>query len=267
MRIPPFPESHLKQLADIIGNHLSHPEVSEILPRIGFTVPPKIKGPRWYRVQSALSEKQGRERCGNNILALVKEVVSPVRFIGRAEEQKEFVTSLNKVLSFSGYQVELDGTIRTSTPAKTVSEAQARADGLREKLRQRSVHPDVLSFCRAELLHYNYFHAVLEATKSVAEKIRQRTSLTCDGDDLVIAAFNIKTPLLALNTLRTESEQSEQKGFANLLRGMFGTFRNPTAHAPKVTWRVNEQDALDLLTLVSYLHRRIDDAACVPIQL
>ena len=50
----------------------------------------------------------------------------------------------------------------------------------------------------------------------------------------------------------------------NLLRGMFGTFRNVTALAPKVTWPIPRQDALDLLSLVSYMHRRIDTAALVP---
>ena len=126
-------------------------------------------------------------------------------------------------------------------------------------------HPaDVLTFCRAELLQENYFHAVFEATKSVAKKIRQRTGLTNDGADLVDDAFGLKATRLAINSLRTETEQSEQKGFANLLRGMFGTFRNVIGHAAKITWTMSEQDALDLLSLVSYMHRRIDAAANVP---
>ena len=62
----------------------------------------------------------------------------------------------------------------------------------------------------------------------------------------------------------TVTEQSEQKGFANLVKGVFGTFRNVTAHAPKITWPISEQDALDLLSLVSYIHRRLDTAADVP---
>ena len=33
--------------------------------------------------------------------------------------------------------------------------------------------------------------------------------------------------------LPTESEKSEQKGFANLLIGLFGAVRNPLTHAPK----------------------------------
>ncbi len=85
-----------------------------------------------------------------------------------------------------------------------------------------------------------------------------------DGGDLVDKAFGIAKPLLALNTLQTESEQSEQKGFANLVKGMFGTFRNVTAHAPKITWVVSEQDALDILSLLSYIHRRLDGAVRTP---
>ncbi|WP_244967818.1 TIGR02391 family protein [Xenorhabdus budapestensis] len=37
-------------------------------------------------------------------------------------------------------------------------------------------------------------------------------------------------------------------------------FRNTTAHAPKITWSIQEQDALDILSMVSLVHRRLDDA-------
>ncbi|WP_230086866.1 MULTISPECIES: TIGR02391 family protein [Providencia] len=67
-------------------------------------------------------------------------------------------------------------------------------------------------------------------------------------------------PYLALNSLQTDSEKSEQKGFINLLVGLFGTFRNTTAHAPKITWKINEIDALDILSMVSLIHRRLDVA-------
>jgi uncharacterized protein (TIGR02391 family) len=67
-----------------------------------------------------------------------------------------------------------------------------------------------------------------------------------------------------VNTLRTETERMEQTGFANLLKGTFETFRNPHAHAPKIAWPISEEDALDLLTLVSLLHRRLDASTLVP---
>jgi uncharacterized protein (TIGR02391 family) len=47
--------------------------------------------------------------------------------------------------------------------------------------------------------------------------------------------------LLAIDPLKTDSERSEQRGFANLVKGMFGMFRNTTAHAPKIAWATPEQ--------------------------
>jgi uncharacterized protein (TIGR02391 family) len=44
------------------------------------------------------------------------------------------------------------------------------------------------------------------------------------------------------------------------MKGLFSTFRNPAAHAPRVLWATSRTDALDMLTLASMLHRRLDDA-------
>ena len=46
------------------------------------------------------------------------------------------------------------------------------------------MHAEVLKFCRAELLEDNYFHAVLEATKSVADRLRGLSGLSEDGSEL-----------------------------------------------------------------------------------
>jgi uncharacterized protein (TIGR02391 family) len=129
-------------------------------------------------------------------------------------------------------------------------------------LQRRSVHADVLRFCQPEFLQQNYFHCVLEASKSLAQKIRDRTGLTGDGAKIVEEAFG--APRLALNSLQTESEKMEQKGFSNLLKGIFGLFRNTTAHAPKIHWAVDRQEAMDALTIISYAHRRLDAAIAVP---
>ena len=191
--------------------------------------------------------------------------MAPVRYTGNTELFEQQRIELNKALAFAGLHLGDDGRLRSVATARTLTEAEERASRLRAELIRRSVHPDVLAFCQAELLQRNYFHAVFEATKSVAEKIRRRTGLSGDGAGLVDPAFSIgKTgPMLALNSLRTESEQSEQTGFANLLKGTFGMFRNTTGHAPKVTWPIDEKEAMDILTLVSLLHRRIDSAILI----
>ena len=59
-----------------------------------------------------------------------------------------------------------------------------------------------------ELAQQNYFHAVFEATKSVADKIRRRSGFVSDGATLVDEAFGTSSgvPALALNSLRTSTE-------------------------------------------------------------
>ena len=122
----------------------------------------------------------------------------------------------------------------------------------------------MLRYCRAELLQKNYFHAVLEAVKSIAVKIRNLSGLQSDGAELVQAAFGLpkdgSSPVLTVNELKSDTDRGEQRGFVNLLIGLFGTIRNPLAHNPKVEWPMEEDDALDILTLASLIHRKIDKA-------
>ena len=99
--------------------------------------------------------------------------------------------------------------------------------------------------------------------KSVAAKIRGLSGLTSDGADLVMQAFAAgkgEQPILAINKLATETDRGEQRGFASLLVGVFGTMRNPAAHNPKIEWPMSEQDALDILTMASLIHRKLDRA-------
>ena len=134
------------------------------------------------------------------------------------------------------------------------------AGALRSTLEDRGAHPEIFKYCKAELLEENYFHAVLEAIKGVGERIKIMSGLTADGAELVNTAFSVKAPILALNGLSTDTELSEQKGFSNMLVGLFGAVRNPTAHAPKLIWPMTEQDALDIFSMVSFVHRKLDNA-------
>jgi hypothetical protein len=48
-------------------------------------------------------------------------------------------------------------------------------------------------------------------------------------------------PALAFNLLQNPTERSERAGLAMLAKGMFGTFRNTTAHAPKINWPIDSR--------------------------
>lgn len=104
-----------------------------------------------------------------------------------------------------------------------------------------------------------------EAVKSVASKMRDRTGLTDDGGTLIDRVLCGETPMLTINPRSTVSEKSEQSGFANLVKGTFGMFRNPTAHEARIHWPMSKADAEDILSVVSLIHRRLD-ASHMPVR-
>jgi uncharacterized protein (TIGR02391 family) len=260
--IPKFPEVQLRQICQVLAESspaLTGSQIGQLLRAC------RIKDPlqgatKRIRLFEALNRRQMADGVGNHVGAFIEAAFNPVRYVGARQDYEDFRSDINEVLSFSGLSLGEDGKLRGISEARTLDEASDRALGLRKELVRRHVHADVLKFCRAELLQENYFHAVFEATKSVADKIRAKSGLTDDGTELIDKAFGLKRPLLAFNSLRTETERSEHTGLANLMKGLFGTFRNTTAHAPRIRWKIDRQDALDMLTLASLLHRRLDGA-------
>lgn len=267
--IPELDLTALERICDVLADTstgVTGSEMGKLLAGLGIADPLPGMTKR-VRLFEALKQRQQSDRCGNHIVAFVQEAMKPVRHTNSHDWFDTKRDELNRVLAFAGYELGEDGLIKTRTAARTLTEAEQRANRLRAALERRGVHGDVLRFCRAELVQDNYFHAVLEATKSLSDKLHARTGLSGDGAplaDQVLSLGQSAMPFLAFNSLRTESEQMEQKGLLNLMKGLFGTFRNPTAHAPKISWNVTEQDALDLLTMASFLHRRLDSAARTP---
>jgi uncharacterized protein (TIGR02391 family) len=258
---PPFSSSAVERICQVLGDAVTGAEIPNLIAELKA---PEASGEKqntkWKRLFNAVATAQNRQQDGRPLIRLISVVMRPVRFASPADFE-ERRARVNERLLFSGFQVLEDGQIGRVRAATTVSEAQQRADDLRAELVRRDVHPDVVHFCRTELLERNYFHAVLEASKSVADKLRTLTGLSGDGATLVDATCSLSSgPRVAFNGLATEWERSEQTGLATLLKGLFGTFRNPTAHAPKVLWATSRTDALDMLTLASMLHRRLDAA-------
>jgi uncharacterized protein (TIGR02391 family) len=260
--VPPFTGGQLERLAQALGRTdggLTGSEIGHTLrqARIPDVDPTNTK---WKRLYNAFVDCQNRSQRGDCVLNFIHHALQPARYVGAQALFESRREEINNVLAFNGLQFSEAGKFVRVREARTLTEAQRRANELRKKLKERDVHADVLEFCRAELLEDNYFHAVLEATKSIAAKLRTRSGLNSDCADLVDAALGGSAPRLQINAFQTASERSEQRGFVNLVKGVFGTFRNPTAHEARIEWQMPEEDALDLLALASYVHRRLDKA-------
>lgn len=261
-----FSQSELQAIADALGetsDGLTGSEIAHTLRSCKMADPSSGMTKRHRLYNAFVASQKGRQNRGA-ILAFVRKSMSPASYARQPERFEPMRTNVNRALAFAGLAVDASGTIISVEQARTLPDAQRRANELRSDLELRKVHADVLRFCREELLADNYFHAILEAAKSVADKLRHRTGLSDDGGVLVDRALGGELPLLAINSLTTDSEKSEQKGFANLVKGAFGMFRNTTAHAPKITWATDKDDAEEVFNLLSLIHKRLDAALMPP---
>ena len=98
-----------------------------------------------------------------------------------------------------------------------------------------------------------------ELESLVMERGLPRVIVSDNGCDLLVA-LGAPYAQQCGRVLYTQSERAEQRGFANIVKGVFGMFRNPPAHAPKIVWAVNREDAEEAFTLLSMIHKRIDAA-------
>jgi uncharacterized protein (TIGR02391 family) len=125
----------------------------------------------------------------------------------------------------------------------------------------------VLVYCSQEVLERNAFHAALEASKSIPDRLRRMTGLSGDGAVLVDETMTVGVagdPLVRINSLASDSDRDEQKGFVNLCKGLLGMFRNPVARDPRISRPISDDELLEVLMIVSMIHRRLDSAALRP---
>lgn len=257
---PPIQSGILEGISQVLGDTntgLSNTEITKFLEEVNiknFTP----EGTKWKRIYNAFANYQNQSQMSNNILRFINKSLDPARFVGKYEVFELTRSELNKRLSFIGLELAESGKFREIKSTATIPEAQQRVNRFKSKLEIRNVHEKIYEFCNTELINENYFHSVFEAVKSIFEVIRKKSGLISDGNELIDRAFATNNPLIKINNLETETELSEHKGFANLLRGISGMFRNTTAHSPKIVWEISETDALDILSTISLIHRKLE---------
>lgn len=263
--IPPFTPDVLRGIADILGatdggltgNEIAHTLAQVEVPDIN---PAAAKR---HRLFNALASRQNRDTVGNCVVAFMNTAMAPVLYRNDPAEFARRQGELNEVLVHAGLRLNDEGKVARLKGGKatTLDQAAKRAGTIRTELRRRDTHPKLLRYCTVELLQKNNFHALFEASKSIPDRIRTLSGLTLDGADLVNATLTRASgPILAINSGATATDRSEQSGFANLLIGLLGLYRNPTAHDPKVHRNVTDEELLEALTTMSMVHRRLDYA-------
>ncbi len=259
---PPFDPGTVEAIAKVLGEAGSGTDITRYFQLSGL-VDDSGESTKWRRLNSIFLKSQAMTNSANQILGFIRSYFAPTRFVRKRDEFEDHRSALNDVLIMRGLEYGKDGLFRHKAQAKTLDEAEQRAKSIRDKLRRRNTHPEIYKYCKPELMQENYFHAVFEACKGLFQRIRDLSGIEADGANLIDRVFSVEKPSLAFNTLQTDTEKSEHKGFAQLLKGCAAAIRNPLAHGPKILWQ-GEIDAADYLTLISMLHRKLDQCVKVP---
>jgi uncharacterized protein (TIGR02391 family) len=264
----PWPPATVTAVADVLADTnegLTGGEIGLLLAQIG--IADAEGSSKRKRLAQALLVRQARDQASNCVIKFITEAMAPVRYRQHPDVFTRRQDDLNEVLVHVGLRVNDEGKVAQGPAASTLDQAAQHANSMRRELRRRGTHPGVLAYCTKEILAKNAFHASLEATKSVFDRLRQLTGEKLDGSRLidgVLMPGSTGTPRVAINTGMTKTEEDEQKGFAALIKGLGSMYRNPTAHDPRLHRPVTDDELLELLTTLSMVHRRLDHARVNP---
>lgn len=252
-----FTNNEIEEISKILGELLTGSKITNIFDQINI-LEEGNESTKWRRLNASFIASQRRNGSGNEILKFIEIALDPVSFVNEYEKFEAIRNELNKILMFNGVEFNNAGKPISTEIASTIDDVQKRVKSLNEKLKVRGCHNRVLFYCNSELLNENYFHSVFEAAKSLCDFIRNETGLTEDGAELIDKVFNVSDPYMILNNLKNKSKKNQQIGLANMLKGINSMVRNVTAHESKIKWIIEEGDAIDILMIISFLHKNLD---------
>jgi uncharacterized protein (TIGR02391 family) len=125
---------------------------------------------------------------------------------------------------------------------------------------ERRFHPKVIEHARKLFLQSNYFHAVFEAAKAYNVEVKRKAKSSKDGQALMLDVLSSEKGVLKITPCVTDTDRNVQDGVRFLSAGLMQAIRNPTAHEPALDWPIGREDALDVLSFLSFLFRQLDRA-------
>lgn len=102
---------------------------------------------------------------------------------------------------------------------------------------------------------------MLEQLNIEDNRIRKMTGINLDGNRLIYTCFDLKYPIIVFNSLKTDTEKNLYSGLKNILLSIAQIGRNPKAHTPKIYSYDSLDNCLDILNLISFSHKMLDQCS------
>jgi uncharacterized protein (TIGR02391 family) len=251
-----FSASALEQISRIIGDRYTGSQITTFFAKCGF---PQYAhdgtSTKWRFVNDVLNQIQNSTYGTYNILKIIQNLCNPEEFYSNAEGHRKIIDSINEVLEFYGLSIDRKGEIISSQEKRTMPNEKENEDT--KLFISRHFHHEIIKHSKDLFIEGNYFHAVFESCKAFDKCVKEKSGIDKHGTDLMSNALSLKGPL-KLNRQITETEKNEQEGLMHLCIGLMRAIRNPECHEPKLDWNISREDALDILSLISFLYRQID---------
>lgn len=196
----------------------------------------------------------------DKIIRFIELIFTPSNYINKIEVFESDRMTINSLLLFLGCEIDKNGKIKATQRVNSLDEVDKRVNNLKNKLRERNVHLNVLKYCSREYLSKDYFHACFEAVKGLYSRLRDISGLTCDGEALINKIFSKNEPMLLFNDWKDESDKSEFDGIKYLFLTLHKMIRNPDAHTTRISKETSLEDCLDYFSMISKAHRLLDKA-------
>ena len=122
----------------------------------------------------------------------------------------------------------------------------------------RITSADLSNASRQLFVHGHYASAVENAFKCLNNAVKEKSKASNDGDALMRRVFSANSPILKLNSLQSESDQNEQRGYMDIFAGVMSGIRNPRAHEHEI---VDDPDvALEMLIIANHLMNKLENS-------
>ena len=220
-----------------------------------------VHGPnstKWKRLHEAFCIYHNQRKSDDKIITCIEWIMSPQNYINQSDEWINARNELNKVLQFNGLTINNSGKVEKLSKPKDFSEAYSRYSSLKDKLKPFNIHPVLLNICNKEILRKDYFELIFESSKIIENKIQSLSGTDLLGTRLINKCFNIKKPIIVLNSLQTKEDKNQYLALKALLNFINYNYRNPRAHKVKYFNPSSEIDAIEAIIMISKAHYLLD---------
>lgn len=249
-----FSDSALERLSIIIGDRYSGTEITSFFHKIGYVNIQHDGTTKWRFVYEHLKHIQSKGGYFE-ILKAIEQLCSPQEFFQNRDEFSIILDKVNEVLSYYQLKVNKAGKIVQNSQIEPVLKSKINEDAA--LFNSRNYHPEIKKHAFKLFNDGLYFHAVFECCKSFDKYVGEKAEMDKHGTALMGVALSLNG-CLKLNTQVTETERNEQEGLMHLCTGLMKAIRNPQGHEPELCWKMSREDALDVLSLISYLYRQVE---------